>query len=163
VQYLALNGFRHSLFRYFNSTVTCVEQFNWTERNALELSDTITQPTTLIGFSDGATACLTINSVNKNIVKVYAHSPMFNSAFIWNPNSDVTLFRTLKDRTPTFEQTLLTYYHLANSPGVVQMHDLRAVPHEPVRNLATFIMKIKNHQFRNCLPYLPQEIIRNES
>jgi hypothetical protein len=32
-------------------------------------------------------------------------------------------------------------------------------PHEPVRDFATLVMRRKNHQFRNCLRYLPGNLL----
>ena len=162
MQYLALNGFRHSLSRYFNSTVTCVEQFNWTKSNAAKLARTITRPTTVIGFSDGATAAITVGNLSPHVVKVYAHSPMFRQEPI-RDNINLHLFRTSTDTTPTFKETGLVYLHYLSTTGPheVQLQSLPISDHIPVRDLATFIMRIRHHQFHNCLPYLPQEIIRN--
>lgn len=164
MQYLALNGFRHSLSRYFNSTVTCVDKFNWTKRNALDFAKNITVPTTLIGFSDGATAALQIAGVNPLIQMVYAHSPMYDSP----PSRKgmlVRLFRTKGDTTPTFSDTLLCYKHYVSfNPSYqidISLNDLAVGPHEPVRDVATFVMRWKNHQFRNCLPFLPVEILNH--
>lgn len=164
MNYIALNGFQHPLNSYFNSNVTCINTFNWTRSNATELARSITVPTTVIGFSDGATAAITIGNYNPLVVKVYAHSPMFRQEQI-RDGIDLTLFRTVGDSTPTFHQTRLVYenYKLSDVPHHIQLLDLRALPHVPVRNLATFIMKIRRHQFHNCLPYLPQEIIKHET
>lgn len=154
MQYLALNGFRHSLRRYFNNKVQCIDKFNWTERNATSFAATIDQPTTLIGFSDGATACLTIACHCPFITSIYCHSPMkpANLHVVGNPY--IHLYRTLGDTTPTFDDTLRIHSLIRSS-----LHTLNPGPHEPVRDLATLVMRWKNHQFRNCLPSLPREII----
>jgi len=150
MQYLALNGFRHSLTRYFNSKVICIEVFNWTERLAIQLACQLTEPTTLIGFSDGATAALTAACHSRQVVAVYAHSPMTPRSLAFNPRARITLFRTKGDTTPTFKHTLDIHIRAES-----RLLTLDPVPHEPVRDIATFIMKIRGHQFRNCLPELP--------
>lgn len=159
MQYLALNGFRHSLARYFNSQVTPVDRFNWTTRNASDFARTIDQPTTLIGFSDGATACLTIACHCPYITRVYCHSPMEPPSVKLVGSPVVFLFRTEEDRTPTFDATRAVFDRLKTRGTPLSMMTLPAGPPEPVRDLATFIMRKRNHQFRNCLPYLPQELI----
>ena len=159
MQYLALNGFRHSLARYFNSRVTLVNKFNWTTSNAREFAHTIDKPTTLIGFSDGATACLTIACHCPHITEIYCHSPMEPPSVKlvgWPP---VALFRTKGDSTPTFKATKAVFDRLGAQGINSFMTTLAPGPHEPVRDLATFIMRNRNHQFRNCLPFLPQGLV----
>jgi hypothetical protein len=160
VKYIALNGFQHSLQRYFNNTVTCIDRLNWVRLNAIRVASTIKEPTTVIGFSDGATAAITIGNTNPLVVKVYAHSPMDRKDKI-RSGVNITLFRTLGDSTPTFKKTNHLYLRYLKSPVPTQidMIDILPGPHEPVKDLATFFMKEHNHQFRNCLPYLPEEIL----
>ena len=159
MRYLALNGFRFSLDRYFGPEVECINRFNWTEKNAREYALTITTPTTIIGFSDGATAALAMSDASPFVHKVYAHSPMFHPRETIR-HQDISLFRTKGDRTPTYAQTRQVYDRYAESPAQVQLLDLPALPNAPVCDLATFIMKIKKHQFHNCLPYLPQSLLK---
>jgi predicted esterase len=162
VKYLALNGFRHPLNRYFNNKVECVNKFNWTYSNAVEYAiSNIKEPTVVIGFSDGATAALTMARHSPLVKSVYAHSPMFREESR-KLKCRVHLFRTGGDTTPTYHDTWNVYEHLkvSNYPVNVTLQTLFPGPHEPIRDLATFTMWLKNHQFRNCLPHLPQEIVR---
>lgn len=159
MQYLALNGFRHSLARYFNDKVTPVNRFNWTVDNAQDFAKFIDQPTTLIGFSDGATACLTIACHCPFITDIYCHSPMEPEHLDLVGSPTVFLFRTQRDSTPTYQATQAVFVRLGARDINSSMMTLPPVPHEPVRDLATFIMKIRRHQFRNCLPHLPQGLI----
>jgi hypothetical protein len=72
----------------------------------------------------------------------------------------VSLFRTTGDKTPTYKQTQDNFHHLAQKNVDVLLYTLPALPALPVRNLATMVMWRKNHQFHNCLEYLPHEIIK---
>lgn len=163
MKYIALNGFRHSLRRYFNSNVKCVERFNWTHANAVEYAKTITEMTCVIGFSDGATAALAMANESRFIARVYAHSPQFVKYDV-HSNADVILFATNGDRTGTFMGAENAYdqweTHARYARGVItKITALDRLPHIPIRNLATFIMRISSHQFHNCLPLLPLQII----
>lgn len=160
MQYLALNGFRHPLNRYFNNQVTCFNQFNWTEHGAIILANKLKQPTTVIGFSDGATAALTVANNSPHVQYVYAHSPMFRNELI-RTEAQIKLFLTVGDTTPTALDTVDVYMHYVKSktPLNITLTQLKPQPALPVRNLATFVMWLKNHQFHNCLRHLPQEIL----
>lgn len=158
MKYLALNGFRHPLNRYFNDKVECINQFNWTSRNAIKFAQTIMEPTTLIGFSDGATAALTIANNSKYVEHVYAHSPLFRDEKVFT-RARIHLFRTKGDLTPTYNQTLQVFYKYSETPVNVSIQTLKPTTHEPIRDFATFVMRIKNHQFRNCLPHLPGDLL----
>ena len=165
MKYIALNGFGHSLRRYFpGNRVRCVDRANWTYRNAKQFARSITEPTTIIGFSDGATAALTIANSSEHVVKCYAHSPMFRTDAI-RPEVDVTLFRTIGDTTPTYQQAhfVREYYSDSDVPHSIELIDLEMVQHEPVVDVATFFMRRHNHQFRNCLPHLPTELRHGEA
>lgn len=154
MKYIALNGFRHPLNRYFNHRVECINKFNWTERNAIAFANTIKEPTTIIGFSDGATAALTIANNSIHVREVYAHSPMYRNDTI-RTRAKIRLFRTRGDTTPTFNNTLRVFDRYQFHPVDVTMLTLPPGPHEPIRDLATLTMWLRNHQFRNCLLYLP--------
>jgi len=160
MKYIALNGFQHSLQRYFNKTVTCVDRFNWTKRSAILFAKHITEPTTIIGFSDGATAAITIANNSHYVVKCYAHSPMYRDETI-RSGIDIKLFRTIGDITPTYKSTalVLSRYKRSVVPNTISLLDLLPVPPEKVKDVGTFAMKRFTHQFRNCLPYLPEEIL----
>jgi len=161
MDYIALNGFGHPLNQYFNDRVTCVNKFNWTERNAIDFAIQIIRPTTVIGFSDGATAALTMANHNPYIVSVYAHSPMFRSDVI-RTHASIRLFFTTTDKTPTREGTWKVFERYSNHLPLypITVRGLEPLPALPVRSFATWVMKRKNHQFHNCLPYLPQELLK---
>lgn len=70
MRYIALNGFRHPLDRYFTSEVECVNAFNWTPRNARRLAaelDQTDEPKTVIGFSDGASAAVVSSKMSRDV------------------------------------------------------------------------------------------------
>ena len=160
MKYIALNGFGHSLRRYFPaSRVRCIDRFNWTKRSAILFAKHITEPTTVIGFSDGATAAITIGNNSHYVTKVYAHSPMYRDEPI-RPGIEIQLFRTIGDVTPTFKATgkVLSHYKLSEELNTISLMDLKPGRPEKVTDIATFVMAKMNHQFRNCLPHLPKEI-----
>lgn len=161
MDYIALNGFGHPLNQYFNEKVQCVNKFNWTEKNATNFAISIIRPTVVIGFSDGATAALTMANHNSFIQGVYAHSPMYREDLI-RTTATIKLFFTTTDKTPTLQATWRVFEryskHLPLYP--ITVRGLDPLPALPVRSFATWVMKRKNHQFHNCLPYLPQELLR---
>lgn len=163
MNYLALSGNMHSLRRYFNNRVTCLDaptwgRASWSRRHAMKVAESITEPTVLIGFSAGATACLDIAAVNYMVHRVYAHSPM--DRLTKYPRCPVTLFVTIGDKTPTNQQTREIAWRYRNKLPQPELLPLHPVAPEPIRDLATWTMARRGHQFRNCLPYLPQEILR---
>jgi hypothetical protein len=152
MRYVALNGFRHSLARYFNDRVEIVDRFNWSERNAIRFAKTITEPTTVIGFSDGATAALTIANHSPHVRVVVAHSPMFRQEEV-RTEACLFVFRTLGDRTPTYEAAEQAWDWYGPKIGWCGwIMTLDPLPALPVRDLATAMMRRKVHQFHNCLP-----------
>lgn len=163
MKYIALNGFRHSLRRYFNDSVECVDRFNWTHKNAVEYAKTITEPTCVIGFSDGATAALAMANESEMIHRVYAHSPQFRSYDI-KSRADVFFYATQGDRTGTFMDTQ-DAHRIWDTSGryrmgyVTALKILPPIQPVPVRDFATLMMRLMTHQFHNCLPYLPSQII----
>ena len=166
MKYIALNGFRHSLRRYFNDNVECVERFNWTHANAVEYARTITERTCVIGFSDGATAALAMANESRLISTVYAHSPQF-AKYNVQSKADVMLYSTQGDRTGTFEDTHKAWRQWDTKERyydgfITKTTILDPLPRIPIRDLATFIMRIKCHQFHNCLPLLPPMIVNRD-
>ena len=159
MQYIALNGFRHPLNRYFNDKVQCVNEFDWNNKTIHKLNALIKTPTILIGFSDGATAALHISAINPNIQVVYAHSPMIPDILPTRPKSYVTLFRTRGDTTPTYRATLRIHELLAHKITSCIIYTINPLPPLPIRDFATLVMAWKKHQFHNCLFCLPEEII----
>jgi hypothetical protein len=168
VKYIALNGFRHPLNRYFTDAVQCVNRFNWTQAAAIRLAEQIDadgQETTVIGFSDGATAAVTVARHSKVTAHVYAHSPMYEASDLPLAARRLTLFRTKGDTTPTFDDTLEVFWAFCRSTERTRLHihTLLPLPAQPVRDAATWLMRRKSHQFHNCLPFLPASIVRTPS
>jgi hypothetical protein len=168
VKYIALNGFRHPLNRYFTDSVHCINRFNWTRAAAIQLAKQIDadgQETTVIGFSDGATAAVTIGRHSKLTAHVYAHSPMYEASDLPLAAGALTLIRTQGDTTPTFAATLEVFWSLCRSTPRDRLHifALAPLPPLPVRDAATWLMRRKCHQFHNCLPMLPASIVRTPS
>jgi len=159
MKYMALNGFRHSLDRYFNNEVEIVDRFNWTQRNAVEYAMTIDEPTVLIGFSDGATAALTMANYCPLVRAVYAHSAAFRPEKIVS-KAVIHLFHTYGDTATDFRD----FTNICNQwtgRTTVQSMSLNPLTPLPVRDLATLVMRLKGHQFHNCLPHLPRHIIKD--
>lgn len=153
MQYIALNGFRHSLRRYFTDRVRIVDRFNWTQQNAIQYADTIDRPTTVIGFSDGATAALTIANHSRWVRQVFAHSPMNRDEPI-DTFAAIFIMRTKGDTTPTFEAAWDAYgrYVLSRRHAWLSFfHTLDPLPALPIRDFATFVMRRRKHQFHNGL------------
>lgn len=155
MQFIALNGFRHSLRRYFTDRVRIVDRFNWTARNAAEFAGTIDRPTTVIGFSDGATAALTIANHSRWVRSVFAHSPM-NRAEPIDTLASIFLIRTRGDTTPTYQATWDAYERYLANDGprhlwLTFLHTLDPLPALPVRDAATWVMRRRKHQFHNGL------------
>lgn len=165
MRYIALNGFRHSLDRYFTDAVECVNAFNWTPRNARRFAtelDQTDEPKTVIGFLDGASAAVAIARHSRTVVEVFAHSPMYWEDETRVKARSVSLFRTKGDRTPTFEAAKVVFDKLFQWGGYsVSLDTLKPLPALPIRDAAT-LMWWKVHQFHNCLPYLPPSIVREE-
>ena len=167
MNYIALSGNGHSLRRYFNSRVTCLDapsrhRLSWSRKQALRVAESIYKPTVVIGFSAGATAALHIAIANNLVLGVYAHSPMDRISTYECPFAVVCIFRTNGDTTPTYEGALDAYLKLCTSqwPETPALRNLDPVDPEPIRDPATFVMWRRTHQFRNCLSFLPKEILR---
>ena len=160
MKYIALNGFGHRLNRYFNDSVECPFQVNWTERNAIDLARSLTEPTTIIGFSDGATAALTVANHSPHVVRCHAHSPMFRKERRYRP-CRISLYISSGDKTPTWDATYRVYNHyLKNVPDHNITYEILPIKyHQPIRDVATLVMRWKNHQFHNCLSRFPPEIV----
>jgi|SRR5690554_4458877 len=152
MKYIALSGHRHNLRRYFTPEVTCVDSWKHTPI----IPD---EPTTLIGFSLGAEHALQLASQHPQVQYLYLHSIPFTP--VVPPCPLIRFFVTRSDKTPTYQGTFNTYAHLLAHDyiGDVTLTTLSIFNHEPIRNLATFLMWLTHHQFHNCLRYLPRHIV----
>jgi hypothetical protein len=118
---------------------------------------TFNEPVVIIGFSMGASAALHMANASDWIHEVYAHSPMYVP---WNGDgmAAVTLFRTTGDTTPTYKQTWEN--HLTRKYS--SLIELAPLPHIPVTDAGTWVMRRRGHQFHNCIPFLPSHIISSQ-
>ncbi len=96
---IALNGSGYSIARWLPG-IPCPDELHWTYAKALELAEEIKQPTTLIGFSRGATMAIVAALHCKHVQKVYCHSPSFRIR-VQKRKFDMEVFCTTGDRTPT--------------------------------------------------------------
>ena len=164
MEFYALNGFGHSLGRYFDpSKVLAVDRINWNHRNAEDFGRGLTAPATLIGFSDGATAAITAAVYSRHVVHVIAHSPMVPRCRMETLGCPVDLYRTIGDTTPTFWATA-NLYQLAKLDDVaISIEDLDPLPPITGRGLILRVMAARLHQFHNVLAKLPAEILSDYS
>lgn len=164
VKYFALNGFGHSLARYFDpAKVQAVDRLNWNHRNAEDFGRGLTDTATLIGFSDGATAAITAAVYSPHVVHVIAHSPMVPRCRLDAIGCLVDLYRTVGDTTPTFAATSHVYQLAKLADVAVSIEDLDPLPPITGRGLILRVMAAKTHQFHNVLAKLPAELLSDYS
>jgi len=147
----ALNGFLYPLPL---ENVEHVWRWNWNDKRAEEFAKTIKEDCILIGFSDGATASLTVAQNSPFVKKVYCHSCMYSS-YPLKRKFDVNFFTTIGDSTPTFEGTEKTFHKYLINGYNCNIVDLKP---EPIKSLnpVHLMMNRKNHHFTNCIKYLPK-------
>lgn len=142
-QVVGLNGFRYRIqprFPQLRYTTHFPRTLNWNKFNTNWLDLSLTMPTVLFGFSDGATAALQMKS--KHIKLILAHSPLHPGT---KPNAPVVLFRTIGDRTPTFNAT----GQYAKETGY-PLIDLDSVHFTlPITPIERVLFRL-NHQFHNA-------------
>lgn len=160
MRHIALNGFGYRLTKFFGPNVETPFRWNWTVRHADALSKTINGPTTITGFSDGATAALQIATNNPYIVAAYIHSPMLYVGVIRRIPQSLTVFRTEGDKTPTYEGAFHSYARVK----MLRTENVTLIPLPYVSfdrpTLFERLFLIRNrHIFHNCLDYLPPEMI----
>jgi hypothetical protein len=147
-----LNGFLYPL-PLPKTRVEPVWEFNWNDQRAEKFAKTIKEDCILIGFSDGATAALTVAQCSKFVKAVYCHSCMYSSYKLIR-YFDVHFFSTIGDTTPTYEGTEKTFHKYVLAGYNCNILDLQP---EPIKsfNPVHMIMNRKNHHFTNCIKYLP--------
>jgi hypothetical protein len=152
VKFYSLNGFMYPLDRFLPSNVENVWRWNWTQKKAIEFAKSITEPCTLIGFSDGATAALEVAQNSIYVQKVYCHSCM-NRSHEKKRKFEVSFFRTIGDKTPTYNQTYEVYmsYLMSYYPCSLCSFAPVELKGKKIRDL---LIGPLNHQFHNCLPYI---------
>lgn len=162
MKYIALNGLLCPVDRFFGHSVDTPYRANWTAWKADRLSETITSPTMICGFSDGAGAALRIAFRNPNVTAVYAHSPESYSGPIHRIPSQITFFRTEGDRTPTYEGAYQSYLRIAKERDRFQQSahvGFHTLPFSPIpgRTFRERLLRLEKmrHVFHNCLAHLP--------
>jgi hypothetical protein len=148
----ALNGFLYPL-PLPDCKVEHVWEWNWNDKRAEKFAKTIKEDCILIGFSDGATASLTVAQCSRYVKKVYCHSCMY-SKYPIKRQFEIQFFSTISDSTPTYEGTEKTFLKYSMNGYKCNLTNL---PPEPIKsyNPIHLMMNKKNHHFTNCLRYLP--------
>ena len=149
----ALNGFQYPIQpRMSPGILPYVADYpyygNWTPRRAALLSDRISEPSILFGFSDGAEAAARIAAKNPNIKILVIHSIM--GAGISVPKSvELFAFRTSGDRTPTYDGTKKFFDQQSHG----QLLTLLPSPFPGPKTMVErrFLEPLK-HQFHNAIP-----------
>lgn len=161
---IALNGFAYPIAKWLSPNVETPYRFNWTCRNTDRLSRSITTPTILVGFSDGATAAMRIACTNPNIVEAYIHSPESYRGPITHVPRLMQFFRTKGDTTPTFYGAINNYMTIEEMPKMeccqVHLNTLPFVRFPQRRTPVEWFMSRRRHIFHNCLDRLPREFRR---
>ena len=168
MQYVSMNGSYYDIYKQILHIIPGTNPFIspqemwWTKEKAEKFSQRIVSPTTLIGFSRGATWALWIAAQNENVKKVIAHSPSYIK-LTHNRKTpySLSLFRTIGDLTPTFTDTWQIYVdHLVNFDLTNRNIRIVTLPFEPFQSKTwvEFAMKHLKHQFNNVLPHLRAEL-----
>lgn len=151
----AINGFQYPIQpRMASAILPHVAEYpyqgNWTPRRAALLSDCISEPSILFGFSDGAEAAARIAAKNPNVKVLVIHSIM--GAGVVVPKSvEFFAFRTSGDKTPTFDGTRRFFDQ--QSHGQL-MTLLPSSFDRPKTFIERRVLEPLNHQFHNAMPML---------
>jgi hypothetical protein len=158
---ICLNGFLYSIKKWLPDFVVEEYRHNWTERNAIELARKLNagrELVRLIGFSDGATAALTVANHCDYVREVYCHSCQYREHRI-KREFETRFFATIGDRAGTildgesiYDQTLATFEQYAQ-------HDRRRnsieflewVPFKRPTMFEGMVLRPLGHQFHNCV------------
>lgn len=152
---IAFGGWMYSIAKWLPLRVEHHKSPVWgfTERWCRDFAATLQQPTTLIGFSEGANAAM----------RIAAHSPMVTTAvvhscedkrFAFNPNCYYHFFCTLQDTTPTFDGTIDTAHraHIERQDYTIKF--LEFVPFDKPTWFESSFLEPRSHIFHNVLPHL---------
>ena len=160
MRHIALHGFGYQeMQKFFPTSVEFPKTLvNWNWWRIFHLSQTLNRakhPTTIYGFSDGATAAAELTTRTPFIRVAYLHSPNTARTRL-SHHTRIILFRTQGDKTPTYSRTydLFMYnLHEYSHPNIF-LHTLIPAPfNDPSPFEKRWLIPL-NHQFHNALPYI---------
>jgi hypothetical protein len=154
-QVIAFGGWLYPIAKWLPSWVQhhAAPLFGFSSLWCREFAMAIKKPTTLIGFSAGASAAML----------VAGHSPMVRQAVIqssearpYQPNAHCRyrLFATVGDTTPTLDGTVETFDHITNRNANASIQFLPFVPFESPTFFERRQLARRCHIFHNVLPHL---------
>jgi hypothetical protein len=152
---IAFGGYLYSISKWLPAHVIhyCAGMFGFSQRWCRDFAATIRNPVTLIGFSEGANAAMSVAS----------HSPMVRMAIVhscedkpvaFNAGCDYRFFATLQDRTPTLDGTIAT---VTRAIAERQQYSLEFLPFVAFESPTWFerqVLAPRRHIFHNVLPRL---------
>jgi hypothetical protein len=158
---ICLDGFLYSIKKWLPDFVVEEYRHNWTERNAIDLACKLNadrEPVRLIGFSDGATAALTVANHCDYVREVYCHSCQHREHRI-KREFETQFFATIGDRAGTildgksvYDQTLATFEQYAQYDRVLNSIELLdRLPFSRPTMFERLVLGPMGHQFHNCL------------
>lgn len=158
---ICLNGFLYSIKKWLPDFVHEEYRTNWTERNARALARQLNSEreyVRLIGFSDGATAALTIANHCWFVKEVYCHSCQYRDHEI-KRDFQTQFFVTIGDRAGTildgssvYDQTIATFEQYAqHNRRQNSIEFLDPLPFSRPTFFERFVLGPMGHQFQNCV------------
>jgi hypothetical protein len=156
-RYVALNGFGYSIAKWLPDYVQTPFRLNWTRRRAYLLAQELQadpRPTTLIGFSDGATAALHVAEFAWCVTEVHCHSCLSPRRHTRTKPITITFYRTIGDTTPTVKATYNEYkaYEACGYDAV--LIDLPYKEFDEPSFVERVMLSRLRHQFHNAVPWL---------
>lgn len=154
-QFIAFGGWLYPIAKWLPSFVAhhASPLFGFSSMWCREFAMSINKPTTLIGFSEGASAAMLIAE----------HSPMVRQAVIhscergpYKPNANCLyrLFCTVGDTTPTLDGTVDTFDSITNRNADATIQFLPFVPFESPTFFERRQLARRKHIFHNVLPHI---------
>jgi hypothetical protein len=158
---ICLNGFLYSIKKWLPDFVHEEYRTNWTEKNARALAASLNakrEYVRLIGFSDGATAALTIANHCWFVREAYVHSCQYREHEIKRPFR-VHFFATIGDRAgrlidgeTIYDQTIATFEQYAQQDRAnASIEFLAPLPFTRPTLFERLVLGPTNHQFQNCV------------
>lgn len=157
---ICLNGFLYSIKKWLPHFVIEEYRHNWTERNARALARQLNSEreyVRLIGFSDGATAALTIANHCWFVKEVYCHSCQYRDHEI-KRDFQTQFFVTIGDTAGTlldgwsvYDQTIATYeQYVQRDRDRSNIEFLEPVPFRRPTFFERLVLSPMGHQFHGC-------------
>lgn len=156
-RYVALNGFGYSIAKWLPDYVQSPFRLNWTRRRAYLLAQELQadpRPTTLIGFSDGATAALHVAEFARCVTEVHCHSCLSPHRHTRTRPIKITFYRTIEDTTPTVKATYSEYKTYEACGYDTMLIDLPFKDFEDPTAFEQYILRRFKHVFHNAVPWL---------